>query len=214
MAADDIPEKKAAVSVAGINPDDHQKSQNPILSGCACLGKAMMMLMLVGFFLLVFSRLMEAYIASDYGTEGYSKTRSALMKIGNAIGSYQSEYKKFPLPDPYPKKDVSLRTEGAWMAALVGTDITLNPKGFKFLEMPAAENGKSGVYQDKDEWVVTDLWGEKYYVVLDVDLDRIISNPEPLPNDAGDEVNYSIMIYSSGADRNPDTWGDNIGNWR
>ncbi len=134
-----------------------------------------------------------------------------------AISSYKLEYKKLPLPDPYPQKDVSVRSKGAWIAALMGKDEILNPKSIKFLEIPAAENGKNGTYQDKGAWVVTDLWGAEFYVVMDVDLDTVIANPQARPDDIGDripqEIKYPVIIYSSGTDGNPNTWADNIGNW-
>ena len=90
-----------------------------------------------------------------------------------------------------------------------------------------AKNQELGLWLDGSDWVLTDRWGEPYYIVLDTNRDGTLTNPEfgaavldtnyakrvesePPPA----ELKDIVAIYSSGADRDPKTWHDNITSWR
>jgi len=73
---------------------------------------------------------------------------------------------------------------------------------------------KNGLWQDGEEWVLSDLWGEPYYIVLDTNEDNMIANPNLGAAKSLSQIPARIIIYSSGKDRDPKTWHDNICSWR
>ncbi len=146
-----------------------------------------------------------------------------------AIQSYILEYNGFPVPGSDSlNTDVSSRSRGPMLSALNGVKTSaLNPRAIMFIEFPMGRDRKYGIWQDGTEWVLSDSWGEPYYFVLDTKKDDKIANPEfgadqsdpayakrcqnnpPLP-----ELKSQVIIYSSGPDRDPKTWHDNICSWR
>lgn len=103
----------------------------------------------------------------------------------------------------------------------------LNPREIKYAEFPTARNRKRGLWQDGEEWVLIDFWGEPYYIILDTNDDLEIANPEfgaraSDPKQADFDLKHpqpkmlplTTAIYSSGPDRDPKTWNDNICSWR
>lgn len=153
-----------------------------------------------------------------------------LKDIRVAIISYETEYGHYPIPETERHgPDVTLRTRGLMVPVLLGREEgrALNPKEIKFIDFPAAKNHKEGLWQDGAEWVLSDRWGEPYYVILDTDKDDQVPNPEygvrysdpkraefyqkfPLPK----LLPLPVAIYSSGPDRDPKTWDDNLCSWR
>ena len=114
------------------------------------------------------------------------------------------------------------------LPALAGEETDgLNPKKIKFIDLLIAKNHKFGLWQDGNEWVLSDFWDEPYYIILDTNDDKVIANPEfgadqseskyaekcrnnPPPPTLPSEV----ITYSSGPERDPKTWHDNICSWR
>ena len=153
---------------------------------------------------------------------------TVIKDIKYAVLSYETDYNHFPIPaSDRHGPDVSLRSRGTLLSALTGEDAALNPSGIKFIDLPLAKDRKFGLWQDGSEWVLSDLWGEPYYCIFDVDKDGHIANPEfgadqsdsdyakrcranPPPATAPSRV----LIYSSGPDRDPKTWSDNVCSWR
>ncbi|MDI1311789.1 hypothetical protein [Prosthecobacter sp.] len=156
-----------------------------------------------------------------------SPTAAAITHLKIGITAFEVDSAHFPIPEPdWHGPDVSLRTRGPILPALLGQDPTLNPKDIKFIDFPAAPNRKDGLWQDGTEWVLSDLWGESYYIILDTNGDGKITNPEfrpdpPAPKDAQQAPKHplpetlpqKVLIYSSGPDRDPKTWTDNIRSW-
>lgn len=146
-----------------------------------------------------------------------------------AITAYETDSAHFPVPESdWHGPDVSIRTRGLIIPVLLGSKEAkaLNPKEVKFIDLPAAKDRKSGLWQDGAEWVLSDPWGEPYYIVMDTSGDREIANPEcgatssdtkqtglhpeaPAPK----KLPLKVIIYSSGPDRDPKTWDDNVCSW-
>ena len=68
---------------------------------------------------------------------------------------------------------------------------------------------------------LVDGWGSRYFVVVDVDDDGKLANPEAAvwlekrgDKDAPAVLPVSIVVFSAGPDRDPETWTDNIASWR
>lgn len=156
------------------------------------------------------------------------QTSTVLKDLAYAISAFELDSAHFPIPESdWNGPDVSLRTRGRIVPALLGNDTSLNPKNIKFIDYPEAKDHKDGLWQDGTEWVLSDRWGEPYYVVLDTNKDTEIANPEfeEDPSDPAQVKRHQenpppkmlpkrVLIYSSGPDRDAKTWKDNICSWR
>ena len=156
-------------------------------------------------------------------------TRNILNALRIGISGYQLEYGRLPINKQQPEGgDGKSRSRGVGLTTLMGNEETvLNPKQLSFVEMRIATNFKYGLWQDGDEWVLSDWWGEPYYLVFDTDENDEIENPE-FGADQSDPVYAKrcqtqpppptlpgpVIIYSSGPDRDPKSWHDNITSWR
>ena len=144
-----------------------------------------------------------------------SPTAAAIKQLKDGITAFEIDSAHFPIPkSDWQGPDVSLRTRGPIVPALLGQDATLNPKDFKFIDFPNAVAHKNGLWQDGAEWVLSDLWGEPYHIVLDTNKDGVIGNPEVKEELLSEVLQQRVLIYSSGPDRNPKTWEDNVCSWR
>ena len=143
-----------------------------------------------------------------------------------SMGHFKTEYLRPPVP---PSETQFLRTDGVLLQALLGQDKESNPRGIKFIDLPIARDGQSGLTGMKGNeqtipvnTTLIDLWGEKFYLLIEADGDNRIPNPERRPEaiykrqaSAPEFLNSSTaIIFSSGPDRDPKTWDDNICSWR
>lgn len=132
-----------------------------------------------------------------------------------ALSSYNLEYGHYPIPESdWHGPDVSIRTRGPILTALIGSNASLNPKTIKFIYFFAAKDRKNGLWQDGSEWIFSDPWGEPYYITLDTNKDGKVTNPEPRGENIPAMFDTPIILYSSGPDRDPKTWEDNVCSWR
>ena len=158
-----------------------------------------------------------------------TQVRTVIKDLRIAVDSYEIEYSRLPVPEHYPHRaDITIRSQGPILPALLGKEATeLNPHPIRFFDGPFDSDRKFGLWKDGNEWVLCDRWSELYYLVLDTNQDKEITNPEfgadqsdpkytercklnpPLPT-----IQSSALIYSSGPDRDPKTWHDNICSWR
>lgn len=126
-------------------------------------------------------------------------------------------------------EDTAIRTQGLWLSRVLDL-----PKGGEVDEKYLLPSGliKRGLVRDHDEWVLNDFWGEPYYVIFDTNKDKKIINPEHesakiRPDRARQDnreppppvLELSVppidpwFIYSSGPDRDAQTWDDNVIAW-
>lgn len=166
---------------------------------------------------------------------GPNRTQSTMHDLQAAISNFRAEYHHFPgspvlgasIPTSDPR-DPTIRSEGIPLLSLLALDESNNSQQIKFIDLPEAKKGKFGlvVTSGSDSWPPTglelhDLWGEKYYLVLDIDEDGKVPNPEAHADAAWLAkhrqpafLSTSVAIYSAGPDRDPKTWADNITSWR
>ncbi len=156
-----------------------------------------------------------------------SSTAAAIKHLKIGITAFEVDYAHFPIPaSDWHGPDVSLRTRGLILPALLGQDATLNPRDIKFIDFPNAVDHKSGFWQDGAEWVLSDPWGEPYFIVLDTNKDGTVANPEFGADQSNPDyaakcktnpppatLPLNALVYSSGPDRDPKTWLDNICSW-
>lgn len=170
-------------------------------------------------------------IMSLFG-KGHKKVQvgTILKDIRVAITAYEIDSAHYPIPESeWHGPDVTHRTRGLMVSALLGSaeGKVLNPKEIKFIDFPAAKDRKDGLWKDGEEWVLSDRWGEPYYVILDTDKDDQVPNPEygaQYSDPKRAEFNQKfpppkllplpVALYSSGPDRDPKTWDDNVCSWR
>lgn len=152
------------------------------------------------------------------------QTKRMMKVISVAIGHFRTEYNAFPVLSKAEDNDASLRSDGPLLTALMGNDKSLNPRGIKFVDLPFAKPERASLIQEADQWRLVDRWGEMFYVSLDTNYDNQLANPaQRVPSKWFPWVkvppppavlNASCAIYSSGPDRDPTTWEDNITSWR
>jgi hypothetical protein len=201
------------------------------MAGCASLGLfiwkwlvRLLDMMLVLFVLLIILSLVFQWDHSGRDRDS-SLAKLMIKAISATMGHYRTEYNRYPVP---ASETQFLRTEGTLLLSLQGQDKESNPRGIMFIELLMAHDGKNGLTEMKENGqttpsttTLTDPWGEKYYLLIEADGDDRIPNPERRPEaiykrqaSAPEFLNSSVIIFSSGPDRDPKTWDDNICSWR
>ncbi|HAL71025.1 MAG TPA: hypothetical protein DCP71_04550 [Verrucomicrobiales bacterium] len=137
-----------------------------------------------------------------------------------SVELFRREYDRFPVLGDSNAQDSELRSDGAFVAALLGRSETLNPKKQPFYKPSLAKNSMNGLQDlsggasdDPADLSVLDAFGERYYVLLDLDGDGRLLDPQSRGTDNPIYLKTSTAIYSSGPDRDPTTWRDNITSW-
>ncbi|GEP44929.1 hypothetical protein [Brevifollis gellanilyticus] len=137
-----------------------------------------------------------------------------------ALGHYRTEYNTWP-DDPAlaTSDDVPAKVRGPLMDALLGN----NPRSIMFFNPTNAEPGHSpGLVKEAGVSAMHDVWGSSYFLMLDMNGDGQVKNPERLPGAVpnprakplGEFLPMLKAAFSAGPDRDPNTWADNITTWR
>lgn len=202
------------------------------MAGCSCLGK----IILGAFGILVIGLVcpfnLRHCFMSNYPhprESDFLRNRALIKDVKISLESFAIEYGKFPIASAAERNgDFALSSRGPMLEELCFFNAAkLNFKKIKFIDLPLAKNHKLGLWLDGSECALIDTWGEPYYIILDTDKDNVITNPEfgaDLSNPEYAErcrnsppptkLPAKVIIYSSGADRDPKTWNDNICSWR
>lgn len=145
-----------------------------------------------------------------------TQVHTVIKDLRLAIHSYEIEYNRLPILGANSHHtDIAIRSKGPILPALLGKDATaLNTRPIRFFDGPFDSDQKFGLWKDGSEWVLRDRWGELYYLVLDTNEDNVIANPDPDAAKSLPQIPTRVLIYSSGPDRDPKTWSDNICSWR
>ncbi len=207
------------------------------MAGCATLGffawKWLVRLLMLWFLVYIMSGIL------GFGPLGYNhgtmrrlselRTKAMMKDIQIALSHFKTEYERYPEP---ASKDVILRSEGKMIQSLLGQEKESNPHDIRFIDLPLAKNGKyglTGMNGDSREIPadikLTDPWGEMFYLLIDdsSNENHQLPNPECRPDalskgpgkhPAPEFLNAPMLIFSSGPDRDPKTWNDNICSWR
>ncbi len=148
----------------------------------------------------------------DHGSE--SQVRSKMVSLIIGIKGYQTEYERLPI-FAFTSQDehVLQRTRGAILRALSAEDAENNPRKIPFIELWKAKDKRNGFYIDGNGApIFVDPWGEAYYFMADINADGKIPNPDTRLGQPK-ELTTSLIMFSSGPDRDPNTWEDNIISW-
>lgn len=122
----------------------------------------------------------------------------------------------------------TMRTDKALMLALMGKQELNDVIDFYFIQdLPKWQKDRAGIdwVKGSEQGTLSDLklldaWGEAYYVVFDTNQDGKIPHPAAKMDRAGmarlhtqPEIPEKVFFWSSGPDRDPTTWEDNVFNW-
>lgn len=179
------------------------------MAGCAklggCLLKIILLIAAAGF-------LYRCANEGGFGLRSRTdavKVKATLKDLRMGFQYFDMEYKAFPIPPPPSAGDASIRSEGVVIQALIHKEDPFNPRDIKFLDVPYAKDGKGGLVGNGKASQLTDAWGEMYYLILDMNKDGKVIDPE----EGSKTLDVPIAVYSSGPDRDPKTWADNIRSW-
>jgi hypothetical protein len=182
--------------------------------GCAVLGKRFLKLLLFLLFAAFLAALLLPTNSCPPGKPPLDKFSMA--NVAAALAHFHLEYGKWPIES---SSDALTTTEGLLLLSLLAQDHATNLRGIKFIDLQPVQKGRPGLTGDPPTLV--DSWGQPYHIILDTNNDGQVPNPEATADPdwkvkvhATDTLKARAAIYSSGPDRNPNTWEDNITNWR
>ncbi len=192
---------------------DEQRTHR--LAGCASFGKGLLAVGAIALAVFFLLHLNHCFYTTDRGGI-HLQVRITVIDLKIALDAYKLDYNRFPLPATSATNlDLSLRSRGPMLTSLLGEETGgFNPKQIKYIMLPMAKNRKDGLWQDGAEWVLSDRWGEPYYILLDTNKDGVIGDPEVKEEHLSTILQQRVLIYSSGPDRDPKTWEDNVCSWR
>ena len=141
------------------------------------------------------------------------------MQLRNSIGTYFTEYRKYPVENPGSGQDAYVRSNEDLMDILLAAEGNkLNPRGIPFFSGKAAKplgGGKwiKGVTLNANGGgILWDAWGEPFHVMMDTDYNNRIKGPSF--GDSGSQlIPQSVIVWSPGKDLDESTLKDNIMTW-
>jgi hypothetical protein len=149
--------------------------------------------------------------------------RARTMMTGLVIGlkAYQTEYDKLPTDDVWRSScPFALhQTRGEILRALhpdqTAPPPAINSRRINFYDPPTAKDKKNGVYVDaQNKPVLVDPWGNPFYVIIAPQGKDKMPNPDPRDAKEHPFLDQTIAIFSAGPDGDPNTWNDNIPQWK
>ena len=156
------------------------------------------------------------------------KTRAIVVDLKTGIHSYRTEYGRFPLENLTDEKEWLTDGSNTLIDSLLGQPVeggavNLNPKAIRFNEFPTAKNDRHGVISQPRPSRLVDMWGNPFRVLLDVDGNNQVMNPDaqnsdpqiaqPAGKPAPEFLMLDMAIFSCGKDGKPST-ADDIVSWR
>jgi len=143
--------------------------------------------------------------------------------LKTAISAYFTEYRKYPA-EPDTEESSEMRTDNELMDILLGADSEaedggLNPRRIAFYTGKQAKplgdgNYRKGITLEEDGGgELWDPWGEYYYVRMDLDYNNRVEKPQWDDSVDASVLPESILIWSSGADKDEQEDKDNVKTW-
>jgi hypothetical protein len=146
------------------------------------------------------------------------QSKRAMRGLEIAIRGHQTEYlPSITLNEFWKSEKEAIPSEGEILKVLMAENERLNPHGIRFYEPPALrkKSSKQGgtIFNEKGEIRVVDHLGNPFWLLLDLDGDGAIPNPNPDEVADMEIINAPVILYSSGDDGDPNTWRDNLKSW-
>ncbi|MCP5557425.1 MAG: hypothetical protein H7A55_06695 [Verrucomicrobiaceae bacterium] len=138
----------------------------------------------------------------------HPRIQGQVMQIKTAIGNYQTDYNSFPVSPGATETPIPTDATNPLVTILMGIPVgDLNPKEIRTLDAPIGMNNRGGLIDAGDgKWSLYDSWGNPYRVIMDIDYDNVIPNPDvknsdpKIRSEAPPELPTQVMVYSAGPD--------------
>lgn len=148
----------------------------------------------------------------------YYISRAKAELVGFVVGfkQFQAEYNDAPMEAlSDAREEVPQQARGALLQVLRGKEPKVNPRNISFWDPPLAKDKKAGLCQDEHGVpVFIDPWGTPYQVVIDLNGDGKVPNPDPRDKKEHPFIESPIILFSAGPDRDINTWEDNVLSWK
>ena len=146
---------------------------------------------------------------------------SAIRDITTGLKQYQVDYGRFPLPAGLASEEVMDLDAGSLvLKVLLGENPQrLNPKAERYIEPKVGKAGAGGLIGAGDHYSLIDPWGQPYHVILDLNYDGRVANPDTQNEDSAitgealAQLPMSVLVFSSGPDKRLYT-RDDVVSWR
>jgi prepilin-type N-terminal cleavage/methylation domain-containing protein len=146
--------------------------------------------------------------------------KSMIIDVRLGITSYHHEYGRYPVAAGNRSEEpMPLDAGNPVLGALMGTGSTLNPRPIQFSQPPMAKGGVGGLTGEVGSYGLIDVWGSPIHVVMDLNYDNLIDNPDAASDSANIQsgaprtLPMGVLVYSWGKDRQPNT-ADDVVSWR
>ncbi len=168
------------------------------------------------------------------------KIKATMKDLQVAIGNYRTEYNRYPVDmtqfgggggdadiEPIFTNDANDLIMNLMALNDPATEPNLNKRQIKFIDLPLAKNGLSGIVDSTGSGGTTqgtplglnDVWGMPYVLLIDSNYDNKVENPDSQNIDtrisagAPQFLPTNVAIYSYGPDKEQLT-RDDITSWR
>lgn len=150
-----------------------------------------------------------------------TKALAAIRDIATGLKQYQVDYGRFPVPAGQRTEDIlDLDAGSTVLKVLLGEDPQrLNPKAERYIEPKIGKSGAGGLIGAGDGYSLVDPWGQPYHIIMDVNYDGRIVNPDAQNQDTAiaakalAQLPMHVLVFSSGPDKKLHTW-DDVVSWR
>ena len=127
-----------------------------------------------------------------------ARMQAEVKNLTLAVRVFELEYSKYPTPAASVGMDYRTKTDGAFMAILLGLDADLNPRKRIFFESTPARDGSPGLKpgaKPDDPPSFVDTWGNECFVKIDGDYDGAVDLPG---GGAGGPIREGVIAWSTG----------------
>jgi hypothetical protein len=145
-------------------------------------------------------------------------TEMMVKSIASALEAFRLDYAWLPTATSTLARqdtDSDTSTSEGLTAALLGTDVTINPRKVNYLadvkvdRTLDADQHSGGLVMEKDSAGLVDPWGHPFHIRLDTDGDGFVDDPR----NPGAQLRERVLVWSAGKDGDANTWDDNVSNW-
>jgi prepilin-type N-terminal cleavage/methylation domain-containing protein len=194
----------------------------PIISRRITSGFTLIELLVVVGIIAVLASLAMPAMTGALRSAKKTRTQSALKDIVLGIKNYQVEYNRYPVTgnDKAETPRLTDSSNDLIDVLLGGNPNKLNPRKQAFMEPPlASKNGVGGLTGAEGSYSLTDTWGNPFNVIMDLNYDNRIANPDRNNDDssvsanAPQDIPVGVIAYSLGEDKKDNT-KDDVVSWR
>jgi prepilin-type N-terminal cleavage/methylation domain-containing protein len=162
-------------------------------------------------------------ITGAFNSSRRALSQTTIKNLVLGIKNYQMEYNRYPVAGANRSETPVQTIEGSQLIDILLGDsdrsTQMNPRRQALIEPPMGKNGIGGLTGSEGSFGLRDAWGSPYHVVMDVNYDNKIRNPDAQNQDAkishgaAQFLPYGAIVYSLGPDKAEGT-KDDVVSWR